>query len=173
MQHRLKLKEVPVGMSLPTHVHHKGLDCLLFTVGRYKELPWFLNCSQALRFIDFKSNGKSLAVYFPLPQALITTDGEKLFKSIVTCILCLHDQQWALESVREDTFCSNEEGEQICKLSPCCQVIADPDGTLIVKNLRDIRKLRLFGRRRMIHVLTSWTFSGIQSHGVLLITFPL
>jgi ribonuclease 2-5A len=36
---------------------------------------------------------------------------------------------------------------------PHCQVVGDPDGTLIICNLRDIAKLNFFTRRRMINAL--------------------
>ena len=74
--------------------------------------------------------------------------------------------KWALESVEKIAFCSSNEGDQVCKLSPYSLVIPDPEGVQILENMNDIPQLNLFKRTRIIHAFEriSCLMGSFRSH---------
>lgn len=57
-------------------------------------------------------------------------------------------EKLALTKVDSKTFCGGNQW-QVCQLSPHCEVVVDPEGLQLLKNMGEIARSGLFQRKRM------------------------
>src|ERR1700722_1072741 len=151
-------------VPIPHHVQYEQQGYLAIATKGYTRLPWFCNMSSVIRFKHVLSNGENIVCFFTHPQPITTKDETALFKGMVECLGSLHSKNLALRTLSNHSFCQGEYG-QLCMLSPCCEVICDPDGTQLLKNIRAIPGLLLFQRERMNHAfMTARDIKDLQRH---------
>ena len=121
----------------------------MFAVRGYNNLPWCVIPTQVAPVVDILSQDENFLVIFEPPKPIVFTDEVALFKSIASDLQLLRSKRLAIVKMGSTVFCGGS-GEQICKLSPKCNVISDPDGTLIRANMRDIPSLGYFKDPRII-----------------------
>ena len=145
---------VSSGLSLPADVIQRGRACIRRTVKTYgKVMPWFIGSSQACSPFDIWSDGINMAAYFLPPRPVTMDDEAAVFRGVVACLDFLESKGIALAEVSADLFCQGDELDP-CRLSPMCEMVADPSGAILRDNMLKIARLEgFFTSPRVIHAL--------------------
>ena len=152
------------GVPAISESSYKGQKCVKFAVREYKNLPWCVNPLQVAPVIDILSRDGNFVSFFKLPRPVVVSNETTFFVNLVDCLQFLKSKHLALESIGLEVFCQGDE-EQSCKLSPYCQPVSDPSGSLLVNNMREIASLRLFQRERILDSLrTAKSIHDLKGH---------
>ena len=135
----------------PLRSYHKGEICIKVAVKEYTCLPWFINCCEVAPLIDIWCDLERFVAVFDVPRSLIIADELDTFRSIVACFKSLKNKCLAFSDL-ETAFCRGSE-KQVCKISPQCQLINDPHGYQLLKNIREAPDLGFFKNERILDAL--------------------
>ena len=139
-----RLVEHPTCRNTPTiELQYKGRNCIQ-CIKEYKNSPWFLSSSQVAPNHDILSSDGNFVGVFDIPDPAVVEDDVAFFKGIAACLQFLASRHLALTEVNMKTFCKSNDKHQVCKLSPHCLVMADPDGSQLTENRKDIFDLSFY-----------------------------
>ena len=159
-----ELVQASSGVPAISESSYKGQKCVKFAVREYKNLPCCVNPLQVAPVIDILSRDGNFVSFFKLPRPVVVSNETTFFVNLVDCLQFLSCKHLALESIGLEVFCQGDE-EQSCKLSPYCQPVSDPSGSLLVNNMREIASLRLFQRERILDSLrTAKSIHDLKGH---------